>query len=30
MDIFLCNVRLYVQNDVVAALASGTMGKLHG
>jgi N-acetylglucosamine kinase-like BadF-type ATPase len=23
-------VRLYVQNDAVAALASGTMGKLHG
>lgn len=24
------NVRLYVRNDAVAALASGTMGKLHG
>lgn len=23
-------MRLYVQNDAVAALASGTMGKLHG
>ncbi|KAI4308158.1 hypothetical protein L6164_031261 [Bauhinia variegata] len=29
-DIFPSNVRLYVQNDAVAALASGTMGKLHG
>lgn len=23
-------MKLYVQNDAVAALASGTMGKLHG
>lgn len=29
-DIFPNHVRLYVQNDAVAALASGTMGKLHG
>ncbi|XP_062106964.1 uncharacterized protein LOC133818229 [Humulus lupulus] len=29
-DIFPSHVRLYVQNDAVAALASGTMGKLHG
>ncbi|KAJ7965015.1 N-acetyl-D-glucosamine kinase [Quillaja saponaria] len=29
-DIFPRHVRLYVQNDAVAALASGTMGKLHG
>lgn len=29
-DIFPSNVRLYVQNDAVAALASGTMGKLRG
>jgi N-acetylglucosamine kinase-like BadF-type ATPase len=29
-DIFPSDVRLYVQNDAVAALASGTMGKLHG
>ncbi|KAA0063348.1 hypothetical protein IC582_015804 [Cucumis melo] len=29
-DIFPCHVNLYVQNDAVAALASGTMGKLHG
>ncbi|XP_044480410.1 N-acetyl-D-glucosamine kinase-like isoform X1 [Mangifera indica] len=28
--IFPNNVRLYVHNDAVAALASGTMGKLHG
>ncbi|KAG8659891.1 hypothetical protein MANES_02G090600v8 [Manihot esculenta] len=29
-DIFPIHVKLYVQNDAVAALASGTMGKLHG
>ncbi|KAA8526186.1 hypothetical protein F0562_008075 [Nyssa sinensis] len=29
-DIFPSHVRLFVQNDAVAALASGTMGKLHG
>ncbi|KAL5577398.1 hypothetical protein UlMin_019097 [Ulmus minor] len=29
-EIFPCHVKLYVQNDAVAALASGTMGKLHG
>ncbi|XP_065851092.1 uncharacterized protein [Euphorbia lathyris] len=29
-DIFPSHVMLYVQNDAVAALASGTMGKLHG
>lgn len=29
-NIFPGNVRIYVQNDAVAALASGTMGKLHG
>lgn len=29
-DIFPSHVWLYVQNDAVAALASGTMGKLHG
>ncbi|KAJ4728964.1 N-acetyl-D-glucosamine kinase-like [Melia azedarach] len=29
-DMFPENVRLYVRNDAVAALASGTMGKLHG
>ncbi|KAK9267287.1 hypothetical protein L1049_009710 [Liquidambar formosana] len=29
-DIFPFHVKLYVQNDAVAALASGTMGKLHG
>ncbi|XP_059666487.1 uncharacterized protein LOC132312221 [Cornus florida] len=29
-DIFPSHVKLYVQNDAVAALASGTMGKLHG
>ncbi|KAL6332346.1 hypothetical protein AAG906_004913 [Vitis piasezkii] len=28
--IFPSHVKLYVQNDSVAALASGTMGKLHG
>lgn len=28
--IFPSHVGLYVQNDAVAALASGTMGKLHG
>lgn len=29
-EIFPRHVRLYVQNDAVAALASGSMGKLHG
>ncbi|KAJ6319671.1 hypothetical protein OIU78_015144 [Salix suchowensis] len=29
-EIFPTHVKLYVQNDAVAALASGTMGKLHG
>ncbi|KAK3001649.1 hypothetical protein RJ639_020389 [Escallonia herrerae] len=29
-DIFPSHVELFVQNDAVAALASGTMGKLHG
>ncbi|KAB2610841.1 N-acetyl-D-glucosamine kinase [Pyrus ussuriensis x Pyrus communis] len=29
-DIFPSHVRLYVQNDAVAALACGTLGKLHG
>ncbi|XP_030543865.1 N-acetyl-D-glucosamine kinase [Rhodamnia argentea] len=29
-EIFPSYVRLYVQNDAVAALASGTLGKLHG
>ncbi|KAL5731606.1 hypothetical protein ACHQM5_004317 [Ranunculus cassubicifolius] len=29
-DIFPNNVKLFVQNDAVAALASGTLGKLHG
>ncbi|KAK7385908.1 hypothetical protein VNO78_31870 [Psophocarpus tetragonolobus] len=29
-DIFPNHVKLYVLNDAVAALASGTMGKLHG
>lgn len=29
-DIFPSYVKLYVQNDAVAALASGTMGELHG
>ncbi|CAK9161571.1 unnamed protein product [Ilex paraguariensis] len=29
-DIFPGHVKLYVRNDSVAALASGTMGKLHG
>ncbi|MBA0571737.1 hypothetical protein Golob_002112, partial [Gossypium lobatum] len=29
-DIFPTQVKLYVRNDAVAALASGTMGKLHG
>ncbi|KAL2244609.1 N-acetyl-D-glucosamine kinase isoform X2 [Sesamum indicum] len=28
--IFSHHVKIYVQNDAVAALASGTMGKLHG
>ncbi|XP_072955901.1 uncharacterized protein [Typha angustifolia] len=29
-DIFPNHVKLFVENDAVAALASGTMGKLHG
>lgn len=29
-EIFPSHVRLFVENDAVAALASGTMGKLHG
>ncbi|XP_009402565.1 uncharacterized protein LOC103986320 [Musa acuminata AAA Group] len=29
-DIFPNSVKFYVENDAVAALASGTMGKLHG
>ncbi|XP_012830491.1 PREDICTED: N-acetyl-D-glucosamine kinase-like [Erythranthe guttata] len=29
-EIFASDVRLFVENDAVAALASGTMGKLHG
>ncbi|KAJ6967177.1 N-acetyl-D-glucosamine kinase-like [Populus alba x Populus x berolinensis] len=29
-EIFPSHVKLYVKNDAVAALASGTMGKLHG
>jgi N-acetylglucosamine kinase-like BadF-type ATPase len=29
-EIFPTHVKLYVQNDAVAALSSGTMGKLHG
>lgn len=29
-DVFPSPVKLFVQNDAVAALASGTMGKLHG
>ncbi|XP_068656127.1 uncharacterized protein [Aristolochia californica] len=29
-NIFPSHVKLFVQNDAVAALASGTMGKLHG
>uniref|UniRef100_J3MVP6 N-acetyl-D-glucosamine kinase n=1 Tax=Oryza brachyantha TaxID=4533 RepID=J3MVP6_ORYBR len=29
-DIFPGHVKFYVENDAVAALASGTMGKLHG
>lgn len=29
-DIFPSHVKLYVHNDAVAALASGTFGKLHG
>ncbi|XP_057726743.1 uncharacterized protein LOC130942078 [Arachis stenosperma] len=29
-DIFPSHVKLYVRNDAVAALASGTMGRLHG
>ncbi|POO00989.1 ATPase [Trema orientale] len=29
-EIFPSHVKVYVQNDAIAALASGTMGKLHG
>lgn len=29
-DTFLARVKIYVHNDALAALASGTMGKLHG
>ncbi|KAF3450296.1 hypothetical protein FNV43_RR06376 [Rhamnella rubrinervis] len=29
-EMFPSHVKLYVQNDAVAAMASGTMGKLHG
>lgn len=29
-DLFPDNAKNYVENDAVAALASGTMGKLHG
>ena len=29
-DMFPSHIKLYVRNDAVAALASGTMGKLHG
>lgn len=29
-DIFPSDVEFFVENDAVAALASGTMGKLHG
>lgn len=29
-DLFPDNAKIYVENDAVAALASGTMGKLHG
>ncbi|MQL96155.1 hypothetical protein Taro_028828 [Colocasia esculenta] len=29
-DIFPSHVKVFVENDAVAALASGTMGKLHG
>ncbi|CAA0823763.1 Actin-like ATPase superfamily protein [Striga hermonthica] len=29
-SIFPGNIKIYVKNDAVAALASGTMGKLHG
>lgn len=29
-DIFPSHVKLYVHNDAIAALASGTYGKLHG
>ncbi|CAL1402868.1 unnamed protein product [Linum trigynum] len=29
-DMFPINVKLYVRNDAIAALASGTMGRLHG
>ncbi|MFS8007379.1 putative ATPase, BadF/BadG/BcrA/BcrD type, ATPase, nucleotide binding domain-containing protein [Helianthus anomalus] len=29
-DIFVSDVEFFVENDAVAALASGTMGKLHG
>ena len=29
-DMFPSHIKLYVRNDAVAALSSGTMGKLHG
>jgi N-acetylglucosamine kinase-like BadF-type ATPase len=29
-EIFPSHVKLFVENDAVAAMASGTMGKLHG
>lgn len=29
-NIFPGNVKIHVQNDAVVALASGTMGRLHG
>lgn len=29
-NLFPGNAKFYVENDAVAALASGTMGKLHG
>lgn len=29
-DMFPSHVKVYVQNDAIVALASGTMGKLHG
>lgn len=29
-EMFPSHVKVYVQNDAIVALASGTMGKLHG
>ncbi|PKA53569.1 hypothetical protein AXF42_Ash009065 [Apostasia shenzhenica] len=29
-DLFPWNVKIFIENDAVAAMASGTMGKLHG